>query len=139
MDLKTFVEQTLVAVVEGVKAAQMKYPTGSGTAAINHVDRAPAEAALPTGATPIEFDVAVTSASEEETGGSRKGGLNIRVVEASMGSTGAERTRSEAVSRVRFTVPVSLPVTHTSDLHEANMRRNAEATRQLRDIGQRLT
>jgi hypothetical protein len=138
MDLQTFVSRTLIAIIEGVKEAQEKYPAGSGSAAINHVDRSGTEAELPYDATAVSFDVAVTSESESTKNSQKKGGLNIKVVDASLGASNATRERNEAISRVAFSVPVNLPVTHTSQLHDERERENQETTRKMRELGSRL-
>jgi hypothetical protein len=138
MDLQTFVSQTLIAIIDGVKDAQQRFPPESGSAAINHVDRSPTEANLPYDATPVSFDVAVTSESETATGRDKKGGLNIKVVEASISGSNKTNERNAAISRVAFSVPVNLPVTHTSQLHDERERQDRENTRKMREIGERI-
>jgi hypothetical protein len=59
----------------------------------------------------VEFDVAVTV--ENSKGGKKGAGLNIRVIEASLSSDTSEKTVGE--SRVRFSVPVSMPSTRIED------------------------
>lgn len=115
--------ETLTSIIEGVIAAQEMYPAGSGTAAINHVDRPGDIANIPHTATEVSFDVAVTSETETEKGSEKKAGLNIRVVEAGVSGAKGEKERNEAISRVAFKVPVNLPVTHTSALAERKRSR----------------
>ena len=55
----------------------------------------------------IEFDVAITVESAEQS--TKDGGINIKVVEASISADLSKRTVGE--SRVRFSVPISLPYT----------------------------
>lgn len=138
MDLQTFVAETLIAIVEGVKQAQERYPAGSGTAAINHLDRIADEAALPDKPTSVSFDIAVTSASETDKGGGRKAGINIKVVEASIYGSNGVKSKNEAISRVAFAVPVNLPVTHSSERHEQSRQRSDAATARLRQAGSTL-
>ena len=52
----------------------------------------------------VEFDIAVTAASETSGGG--KAGLKILAIEA--GADGQHSRRKEDVSRVKFSVPISL-------------------------------
>ena len=53
----------------------------------------------------VEFDVAVTAASDSSGGG--RAGLRIMSIEA--GASGEHRRSNEQVSRVKFSIPITLP------------------------------
>ncbi len=53
----------------------------------------------------IEFDVAVTAS--EGTG--TKGGIGVVLGAVALGSQGQSQQQREAISRIRFTVPILLP------------------------------
>lgn len=54
----------------------------------------------------IEFDVAVTAEKGKET----KGGIGIHVGSIGVGSQGRSESNSSTVSRIRFSVPMVLPM-----------------------------
>lgn len=115
MDLKTFVEETLCQLAEGVAAAQerlakigatvnpyfVQYPSG----AIQAGTRPPDANQLPSQLQSVDFDVAVTAAEKDSTGG----GFSIAVVMAKLGAGGHNETSNSTVSRVRFRIVVDLP------------------------------
>ena len=113
MDLKDFIIETIASIVEASKELSEKYrPTGA-------VVNPPASSNNPNDPTfaednrlysnrrvqNVEFDVAVTTASSTSGGG--KAGLKIWVAEGS--AEGAHSRSDERVSRIRFSVPLSLP------------------------------
>lgn len=118
MDIKTFVAETLCQIVEGVAEARAKIAEGGTNAAVNpgHVG---AEARREIGhPAPVEFDVAVTVSEESEdkstsreSGGGGMGVLSIvsakLAAETATESAGTQRT--EAFSRVKFTVMLAQP------------------------------
>jgi hypothetical protein len=115
MELRDFVAQTLVQVVEGVAAAQqatakMKAtvsPDGIGYASANPqglvaIHHATSEVRVPD---LIEFDVAVTTTEAEQVSGG--GGIFVGAI--ALGSKAEAESGSQAVNRIRFTVPLLLP------------------------------
>ncbi len=111
MDLKEFVSETIVQIVSGVVDAQEQTKaiggrvsprlTGGETHGSKH-GFLPAEG----GATQIvQFDVALTA--KEGTG--TKGGIGIVTGLVSLGSAGQSHEENASVSRVKFSVPLSLP------------------------------
>ena len=138
MDLKEFVRDALIDVVEGIRAAQLQRP---GDAIINPSlktmrginDSGLIKSELDFNnlknanliatdhyngfADIIEFDLAITveSSSLEEKEGSKKGegGLKIHVVAAEIGIASKQTNKTEDsrsnVSRIKFRVPVQLP------------------------------
>ena len=101
MQLKTFVAQTLVEVMQGVKDAQAQAKELGGY--INIGQYTLQNGSLPIQA--IEFDVAVTVTSGKET----SGGIGVYVPALALGSKGKSESNHESVSRIKFTVPVVLP------------------------------
>ncbi len=115
MDLKTFVEETLCQIAEGIQGAQERLQ-GSG-ATINPYfrvkndgnytmgrDRSRQEDGMPDFQA-VNFDVAVT-ATEKDTGG---GGFSVAVVMAKLGAGIQNEISNATVSRVQFHVVVDLP------------------------------
>jgi hypothetical protein len=102
VELGDFVRETLVEILEGVKAANVEAKkhvpgeknvyvlTGTGFKESGFV----------------EFDVAVTSASTETTGAG--GGIKLHVLSANVG--GENRASAERVSRIRFKVGIQASI-----------------------------
>jgi len=111
MELRDFVSETLTQIVEGVTSAQSK--ANQSGAKINPHLRTSFEQAgklgfLQTGegfAQIVQFDVALTVT--EGTG--TKGGIGVFAGAINLGSSGQSQTESSSVSRVKFSVPLSLP------------------------------
>jgi hypothetical protein len=112
MKLQEFVTETLREIVTGVKAAQ-QYADAQG-AKINPPSRKLGElksmrivdASTGQLLRDVEFDVAVTFTE----GTVAEGGAGIFVAGLGLGAKGKSDTSSSSVSRIRFAVPVSLPV-----------------------------
>lgn len=113
MNLEEFIKQTIVQIASGMEAASgaleestccvnpMNSDLTDGHGSTIHVlsESQPA--------TPIEFDVAITTS--ETTGKTGKAGLQI----LSMFGVGGEGTKESGYSiysRVKFVIPVALPV-----------------------------
>jgi hypothetical protein len=107
MELKDFVSETIAQIMGGVSGAIKSHDVKSLGGIINPIPAS--REAMPNSheALMIEFDVAVTVESGEAS--SKDGGLNIKVLEASISKDQSRRTVGE--SRVRFSVPVTLPYT----------------------------
>jgi len=112
MDLKTFVAETITQIIEGVKEAQDRAKAAEGH--VNPRLAGPIAKQLMEHkmffagggiAQFVEFDVAVIAT--EGTG--TKSGLGVVVGAFTLGSTGESRGENSASSRVKFTVPVTLP------------------------------
>jgi hypothetical protein len=110
MNLKEFVAETLVQLVDGVIEAQARTkdkkaiinPTliaNSQTGKIGVFDTSGAPAQM------VSFDVALTAMEGTAT----KGGIGLVVGPVALGSTGQSKEESSSISRVKFSVPVSLP------------------------------
>lgn len=109
VDLKDFVRDSIVGIVDGVAEAQQNI---ASKAMVNPGHRALPAGALyfpgKTGLVPlqeIKFDLAVTAASEDS------GGAKIGFLVGVFGGGGeiSGKDSQQTVSRLRFAVPVALP------------------------------
>lgn len=109
MDLQTFVKLTIIQICDGVDDAANEVksrgalvnPNGTyndGNATYVNPER-------PRTVQNVEFDVAVTTI--EGTG--TEGGIGVMVGSIGLGSKGKSDTSKSSTSRVKFTVPISLP------------------------------
>ncbi|HEB93978.1 MAG TPA: hypothetical protein ENI94_11050 [Gammaproteobacteria bacterium] len=113
MDLKEFVTETLVSIVEGVKAAQERVnnndafvnPGGLMRNTKSVDDNAIWDNRTNNYARYVTFDVAVTAED------SSSGGAKIKVLPGILGGDvgGEKGNKNTIASRVQFTVPVLLP------------------------------
>jgi len=111
VDLKEFVSETLLQIVNGVADAQIQATTagarvnprlvggqthaaGLGFLASSH---GPAQI--------VQFDVALTV----KEGSGTKGGIGIVAGIVSLGSSGQSSAENSSISRVKFNVPLTLP------------------------------
>jgi hypothetical protein len=117
MELKSFVTQALVEIVEGVKDAQEKTqqtnalispkdifftrPTDENKIAIQDMNGERRYGQM------IEFDISVTASERDET----QGGVGIQVASITIGAglSGRTEDQNSIVSRLKFSVPVFLP------------------------------
>lgn len=111
MDLKEFVSQTLLQIIQGVAEAQ-------GQAAPLGAEVSPYVSNVKQGQEPVmyagrgrivqqvEFDVAVTAIE----GTSTRGGIGVVLGPLALGSQGSSAAHSSSVNRVKFTVPVTFPI-----------------------------
>jgi hypothetical protein len=112
MDLKDFVAETLVQIVEGVEDARKRVEDKSvgvnPQMATTH-DHAGAQGLLHIGgqtfAQVVQFDVALTVLEGKGT----KGGIGIFAGGIGLGSSGQSQTENSSVSRVKFSIPLVLP------------------------------
>jgi hypothetical protein len=103
MDLETFIAETLRQIVKGVKTAQ-QHDDCKG-AYINAVQLRPS--AFTEGVREIEFDVALTVSEEKE----KQGKANIGIASYfGAGGQASSTAANTSVSRIKFSVPVFLPV-----------------------------
>jgi len=135
MDLKTFISETIIGIIEGVADAQQRVAEDFDTAAVALLDR-PGEQARWRNPDfkSVAFDVAITSAQEESKETGAKGGLKVYVISASVDGKDAASTKLSSVSRVRFEVPVHLPVMHSSKMTDAREAATARSTAALRGL-----
>lgn len=101
MDLRDFIKTSIVDILGGVEDAAKEFGVGSDRlGGVNPVD-----AGQVFKTEKIAFDIAVSASSEQKTGG--KAGLRVYVVE--LGADGHDVRSENTVSRLQFSVPVSLP------------------------------
>ena len=113
MDLKDFVSQTLISIVDGVKEAQKHAndndafvnPGGLMRNAANVGDNSIWDNRTNNYAQHVTFDVAVT-AEDTSTGGAK-----VKVLSGILGGDigGEKGNKNSVASRVQFSVPVLLP------------------------------
>jgi len=114
MELKDFVATSLIQIIDGVNEAK-KYADENGACVnpqnfvynqiIESVRRdsfndAPIET--------VEFDVAVTATEGSEA----KGGIGVFMGVVGVGSQAKMDSQNQSVSRLRFSVPLTLPTTN---------------------------
>ena len=112
MELREFVSQALANVVQGVSDAQSalgkngKYINPElSTAQGSLEDQGRLVSIQGQLVQTVEFDVAVTVTSGTGT----KGGIGVVAGVFALGSQGQSTSENTAVSRLKFTVPVTLP------------------------------
>jgi hypothetical protein len=116
MELKQFVSQTLLQILEGVKSAQEQ--SGALGAEINPrlpdilvKDKSLDSRIISLGGTHqktvflIDFDVAITVTEGEDI----KGGGAINVAAIKLGAEGASTATNTQQSRIKFLIPITLP------------------------------
>lgn len=114
MELKDFIQQTLLQIIQGVSSAQ--HDPSVGVAKINpteHMrggDKLLDNSLYSVGqhlqlAQMVEFDVAVTA----EEGKGTKGGVGIMVGTIGLGAQGQSEARNTTENRIKFKIPLMLP------------------------------
>lgn len=118
MELQDFIAGTLVQIARGVEnaAEQLKgskaivNPRNVSTQGGNRPDNIygylSTEKKFFKVVQRIEFDVAVTAEKGKET----KGGIGIQVGSIGIGSQGRSESTNSTISRIRFSVPMVLPM-----------------------------
>ena len=101
MELKYFVAETLKQIIEGVQIAQ-EYAEDKQGSIVGWQDIRFARENFQT----VEFDVAVTTQDATQA----KGGAGIFVGPVGVGSQVESDRLNQSVSRVKFSVPLFLPV-----------------------------
>ncbi|MGE5062882.1 MAG: hypothetical protein ACM3IG_02330 [Myxococcales bacterium] len=116
MDLKTFVSETLVQIVDGVSEAQARIEKSGVAAAINPSSIAADSPRDHGSASPVEFDVAVVVSEESSEASGEKakaaaGLISVVSLRAAgeLESGRAAGARNETSSRIRFTVQLAQP------------------------------
>ena len=109
MNLEEFVEETLVQIVRGVAGAGRKTIRENAIVNPDSLHWGAEQEMLWDGegkkVEEIEFDVALTTSEQKEAGG--KVGLSVMSIGG--GVQGSTTSASSSVSRVKFSVPLSLP------------------------------
>ena len=132
MDLKTFVTETFVGIVEGVAEAQKRIAQHHPTAAVALLDRPADEADRPNpNYKSVSFDVAVTSAQKETAETSGKGNVRVYVINAAIDGKDTASNKSSSASRVQFQVPLHLPTRHSSVASDGLQRASDKGDRAI--------
>ncbi len=108
MDIKDFVENTLVQIVEGINNANEKLKDQGAKITSKDV-RALREGTTLNSRTGdlvnlIDFDVAVT-VNEKDTA---DGGAGIKIAGINIGGKLQNETSNQSISRIKFSIPLSL-------------------------------
>lgn len=114
MDLKTFIFETLTQIVSGVGDAQSHFREKGLAAQLNPTTAQRGKGQRYGDPSPVEFDVALTIASESEGSATGKASAKAGFLSVVSGSAGIEGTKAskeseEHSSRVRFTVRLAQP------------------------------
>lgn len=132
MELKTFVSESLLQIVQGVlDSANEIAAMGGAVSPVYHsvqserfLGTTKGKESLPVFS--VDFDVALTTV--RETG--QEGTETLRVVSvASTSSTSTEQSAEQTFSRLRFMVPLQLPPDPTSKQSAAEAEQRADARR----------
>lgn len=116
MDLKDFVSQTLIQIVQGAADAAEAVEALGGAVSPAHQVRAGSEmlglVSDQSGrqAQAVRFDVGILV----ETDSTIKGGGGIKVMSFQVGGSLSEGDRHQQTSRIQFVVPLALPVDYLS-------------------------
>ena len=100
MDLKTFIEETISEILDGVKATQEKYKTEQSGMVVPMYASYPDAKGHGKGQL-VDFDVAVTTSDGKE------GSAGLKVL--GVGAKGTMSESSNTVSRIKFKIPIALP------------------------------
>jgi hypothetical protein len=117
MNLQDFIKEALVQIARGIEgaAAELKdskavvNPRNVQTLEVPHGDIygfVDTETKFLKAVQKVEFDVAVSAS----TGSATKGGIGIMVGAIGLGSQGKSESRDSSVSRIKFQVPMVLPM-----------------------------
>ena len=129
MDLKEFITETMTGIIEATNELQEKW--GEAGVIVNPPVDSKQSNLFQEGSTShvfrqiqnVSFDVAVTAATE--TGGGGKAGL--KVFSAEVGVDGTHTRQNEEVSRVQFSIPLTL---RASDVEGLNLARRQIADKE---------
>lgn len=118
MELKEFVAESVKQIFEGVQEAQSSIDGEDAIVVPSVVPKSDADwhpsvvgyASKASKYLPlvqmVEFDVAVTV----ETQGEKKGGIGVVIGSVGIGGTKSSSDAASSVSRIRFGVPIALPI-----------------------------
>ena len=113
MELKEFITNTLVQIMEGVKDANDKLetssaevnprlgPTSSTILAKQGILTADNRGVIQN----VDFDIALTGSDGTKT----KGAISVLFGAVNLGSSGQSETTNQTVNRIKFYVPITLP------------------------------
>lgn len=116
MDLEDFIAETVTSIARGIVKGQADANVGDyvaplikgekrqdfGTFHLKNDDNSQA--------TIIEFDIAIGVSAAREAGGSVSGKARLFVVDVEFGGEGAGSTERSSSHRIKFAVPLTIPV-----------------------------
>ena len=108
MELKDFVSETLVQIIEGVKDAQSKVVDTEGGSVNPEYSQTPRPHTISRYGKiiqDVEFDVALSVSEGTES----KGGIGVVAGVFALGSQGQSNAENASFSRIKFHVPMVLP------------------------------
>ena len=115
MDLEEFVHQSLFQIASAIHKTNQTFKTEGLDAQANPAGGlsrtkggSSSFMSFPDTQT-IEFDVAITVSQSTTDSTTKKGGLQISVVNAGVGKEASNENSNSTVSRLRFKVPLKLP------------------------------
>jgi hypothetical protein len=112
MELKLFIENVLTQLVEGVVETQKKV-TSLG-AVVNPQSFDKDSAKIGDKSRPVEiveFEVGLTSSGSEET----SAGVSVLLSVIGVGAKSAKEAHNEAVTRIKFSIPIALPTVDSNN------------------------
>ncbi len=135
MNLKDFVEETLSSIIDAVTELQEKYE--GSEALINPQPSHGTDDQLEERASEddvrriqnVAFDIAVTAPSADGGGG----GSIKKVAAVNLGTTGTGAISAEQLSRIRFEIPISLPMSSDDARRAALLNEERERKREMID------
>lgn len=102
MDIKTFVSETLVQIMEGTREAVDRLAKIDGpTGVISPIFGPSMDAVNDSHVQKAEFDIAVTTTNKTDQGG--KGGIKVMSLE--IGGHSSTASENISVSRIKFSIP----------------------------------
>ncbi|WP_340245736.1 hypothetical protein [Sulfitobacter pontiacus] len=139
MDLKEFITETMTGIIEATNELQEKW--GEAGVIVNPPVDSKQSNLFREGSTShvfrqiqnVNFDVAVTAATE--TGGGGKAGL--KVFSAEIGVDGTHLRQNEEVSRVQFSIPLTLRASVAESVHREQRRKVSEESAQRTEAANR--
>lgn len=107
MELKNFISNTLIDIVEGVNEAQEHFKENKIECYVcppmKKHDKEVSDRGLPI--ENIDFDIAVSISKDKGT----KGSVGIVISQFKLGSQGESKSKDSSSSRIKFSVPLTLP------------------------------
>lgn len=106
MELREFVKMSLVEIVQGIKEANKELSTDGVVTADNNVFMLKYSGGNKPEGSPVEFDVAISTTSDQKAGA----GASAKLYVVDINVNGSQSTVKEHVSRVKFSVFVKMDV-----------------------------
>ena len=99
MDLKEFVSQTIIQIIDGIKLAQEEYPENACPEMVKFHTQSPV-------INQVDFDVAIYASDDKETGA--KAGIKVMSFISASGESKSNSSTGSS-SRIKFQVPIRYP------------------------------